>query len=161
MKRVHAFAATLPAAIGLVVPTAAMATTATSASTHGKKVALQHPRGFFENCAEDGVISCIKTSGGGQYLSQLSLDNWANANGGLRHGYVGYFDSSTLSTYSTWRQHSKSEPKGTSYSFKWDIHCHLPSKGSLWGHVGGHSRKPYESVHAGHATGAECSGPYE
>jgi len=161
VKRVHAFAAAVPAALGLAVPATAIA--AAIPSAHGKKVSLQQagdhgtrPQRSATNCALSGTHDCLQVQGNGQFLSKVFLSHWPDKNGGIRIGTLFYTDAVT-GHFGTFRDRSESRQPPASYGFIWNTFCHLPHKGFLSGHVTGHSRSPEVDIHSGTLNGNVCS----
>lgn len=161
MKRVHAFAVAVPAALGLAVPATAIA--AAIPSAHGKKVSLQQagdhgtrPQRSDTNCVLSGSHDCLHVQGNGQFLSKVSLSHWPDKNGGIRHGTLLYTDATTGRT-AIFRSRSESRQPPVSYGFIWNTFCHLPHPGLVKGNVSGHSRIASVSIHSGTLNGNVCS----
>jgi hypothetical protein len=138
VKRVRVFAATVPAAVGLAMPTAlglAMPTAANATNT-----VCWNPQ---------NSTSCITVHGTGLYVSSVNLSFWPNANGGVRHGYLGWYNSATHRYVSQWHVASEYRDAHLYYSFKWTLNCYMESHGWISGRVGGHPGKPKVTVEEG------------
>lgn len=149
VKRVHIFAATVPAALGVAVPTAiglAMPGVAAAATVSDKMC----------NNTQNST-SCVAVHGSGLFVSNVKLVSWPNSNGGLRHGYLGWTNLTTGRYVSQWHVASESRPKPDFYNFSWTLNCYMPNAGYISGRVGGHPGTPAVHVYNGRPTTPHCT----
>ncbi len=141
MKRVRILAATVPAAVGMALPTAV------GLAMPGAAVAAPATDRACGNA--NGLASCLNVLGSGLYISFVSLSSWPNQHGGVRNGYLGWYNSATGRYVSQWHVASESRTKGNDYSFSWTLQCYMESHGWISGRVGGHTGKPKVIVEEG------------